>query len=108
EVQALQSLAGPAESAAPVAPVEPAESGPRPAGTTQMDALWHQVARGEDWAALIARYNVPEPGALLEANGLQAPRPLVPGEWVCVPCNLVRPVWELDLNAEKEGASDGE
>src|SRR5690554_3366565 len=78
--------------------------------STRLDVLWHQVTRGEDWAALIARYNVSDPRALLAANGLEEARTLVPGEWVCVPCDLVRPVWELDPDGEgdeREEASDG-
>lgn len=90
---------------------EEAEPLAHQARSTRPDALWHQVTRGEDWAALIARYNVSDPKALLAANGLQEPRPLVPGEWVCMPCDLVRPVWVLDPGGERdeEGeAPDGE
>lgn len=82
---------------------------PRPTGQREegedggrAPVLWHQVQPHDDWATLVARYNIAEPRALLEANGLTEPRALVPGDWVCVPCHLARPVWELRLDEAEE------
>ncbi|BAS29419.1 LysM peptidoglycan-binding domain-containing protein [Limnochorda pilosa] len=75
--------------------------------SSEEPVLWHQVSRGEDWSGLVARYNVADPSALLAANGLVEAGPLVPGEWVCVPCRLVRPVWEIDPEGGSEEDADG-
>ncbi|HEY8530941.1 MAG TPA: LysM domain-containing protein, partial [Limnochorda sp.] len=63
--------------------------------------LWHQVQPHEDWATLVARYNIADPRELIAANGLSEPRSLVPGDWVRVPCHLARPVWELRPEQEE-------
>lgn len=79
------------------APDPPRLAGPQEQGGEggRGPVLWHQVQPHEDWATLVARYNIAEPRELLAANGLAEPKPLVPGDWVCVPCHLARPVWEL-------------
>lgn len=81
----------------PAEEVRPPELDGEPDGEPGQ-VLWHQVQPHEDWATLVARYNIEKPRALLEANGLTEPRSPVPGEWVCVPCHLARPVWELRLD----------
>ncbi|NMA71328.1 MAG: LysM peptidoglycan-binding domain-containing protein [Firmicutes bacterium] len=90
-------------------PPPSAGGAPRPDGTPEPGGgpvLWHQVQPSEDWAGLVARYNIAEPQALLAANGLTEPRDLLPGDWVCVPCRLARPVWELPLPEEGEAPHD--
>ncbi len=90
-------------------PAPSAGGAPRPDRTPEPGGgpvLWHQVQPSEDWAGLVARYNIAEPQALLAANGLTEPRDLLPGDWVCVPCRLARPVWELPLPEEGEAPHD--